>query len=505
MLKLMIVEDELMERKAINHLLSKYYENKIELINEVNNGVEAVNKGIEKRIDIILMDIQIPKIDGLKASEKIKEQSPDTEIIIITAHSKFDYAQKSIQVGVNDYLVKPYSEQEFCSVLNKNIKKINNMKKKKSRQKEIIKKINDIRPILEKEMILEIIFGTRSHLKRYKEMKRIFGIKGEEFMFLVITMRKDEEKYLTEDLFKKLKIKLNKIVNGIIAYDGLNNMVFLLIGDEIGKKTNSKRVIQLIDKIKKNFYKKNERELLIGKSSIYSDISKLSEAYNESKAAFRDEKFEKMRKCPYQKEKYIYGKLIDKDLEGAVKGLNSMFNYLKKENSNDIKEIKHYLKQFIIFLDRSMMEFFDTKEEIINVYKVEEDLNIINSIVELKEYLITIFRKTINKISAKRKDKKVEIIDMVKKYINEHYDEDITLEQIAEYVSFSKYYLSRIFKEVEGINYKKYLIKVRMEKAKEMLEEGESIKVIAFSVGYSNRNYFSSSFKKYTGIPPGQY
>ncbi|PUU88849.1 helix-turn-helix transcriptional regulator, partial [Halanaerobium sp.] len=93
----------------------------------------------------------------------------------------------------------------------------------------------------------------------------------------------------------------------------------------------------------------------------------------------------------------------------------------------------------------------------------------------------------------------------VKDYIDQNYKDDISLEDVAEYISFSKYYLSKLFKEVEGINYKDYLIKVRMEEAKKRLKNGDKIKVVACEVGYSDRNYFSRAFKKYTGISPGKF
>jgi two-component system response regulator YesN len=97
-------------------------------------------------------------------------------------------------------------------------------------------------------------------------------------------------------------------------------------------------------------------------------------------------------------------------------------------------------------------------------------------------------------------------VEKVKKYLASNYMRDISLDDMAEYVSISSYYLSRIFKKVEGINFKDYLIKIRMEKAKNMLRTGDkSVKQVGISVGYSDQDYFSKAFKKYTSFSPREY
>lgn len=97
-------------------------------------------------------------------------------------------------------------------------------------------------------------------------------------------------------------------------------------------------------------------------------------------------------------------------------------------------------------------------------------------------------------------------ITFICNYINENYSEKITLNAIADSVGFSKYYISRLFKQHMGVTIIDYLIKVRLDKAKELLGKGDySIKQISFMIGYSDPNYFTWSFKKYLGISPIKY
>jgi two-component system response regulator YesN len=151
------------------------------------------------------------------------------------------------------------------------------------------------------------------------------------------------------------------------------------------------------------------------------------------------------------------------------------------------------------------MEYYNEQQPFLSMQNLENEIELIDNLEVLKIYFEQIIGNLVEDLSNNAKEQKVEIIETVKEYIDENFSEDISLDDLAEYISFSKYYLSKLFKEVEGINYKDYLIKVRMEAAKKRLKNGEKIKVVSGEVGYSDRNYFSRAFKKYTGISPGKF
>lgn len=97
-------------------------------------------------------------------------------------------------------------------------------------------------------------------------------------------------------------------------------------------------------------------------------------------------------------------------------------------------------------------------------------------------------------------------IKAICEYLEQNYTEHITLESVTQRVGFSKYYGGRLFKQYMGTTIIDYLIQVRINKAKELLLQGEySIKQISFMVGYNDPNYFTWSFKKVTGISPAKF
>ena len=98
------------------------------------------------------------------------------------------------------------------------------------------------------------------------------------------------------------------------------------------------------------------------------------------------------------------------------------------------------------------------------------------------------------------------VVEQVVNYIEDHYSEKISLDQIAENMYLSPFYISRIFKSETGSAPIRHLINIRLEKAMELLENGYtgSIQEVAAQVGYDDAYHFSKLFKKRYGISPSQ-
>lgn len=124
MIRVMIAEDEKIEREALRMLIETYYGEDIQLVYEASTGKELLQQARKFKPQIVLMDIQMPQLDGLEAAEQLKQMDPDIEIVFLTAFSYFEYAQKAITIGALDYLVKPFSNQKFFSVMDTVIGKI---------------------------------------------------------------------------------------------------------------------------------------------------------------------------------------------------------------------------------------------------------------------------------------------------------------------------------------------------------------------------------------------
>lgn len=123
MYKLMIAEDEVLERKAINIIIKKHFDN-IDIIEEAQNGIEAVEIARRIKPDIIIMDIRMPEKNGIEAQKTILKFHHNVKTIILTAYDEFQFAQAAIKLNVIDFLLKPAKPSEIVEAINKAITSI---------------------------------------------------------------------------------------------------------------------------------------------------------------------------------------------------------------------------------------------------------------------------------------------------------------------------------------------------------------------------------------------
>lgn len=121
MYKILLVDDEVLEREALKIIIEGAFSD-VEIVGEARFGREAVEFNEKLNPDIILMDIKMPGINGIEATEIIKKNYKDKYIIILTAYDDFHFAQNAIKAGANDYLLKPARPEEIIAAINKYIK-----------------------------------------------------------------------------------------------------------------------------------------------------------------------------------------------------------------------------------------------------------------------------------------------------------------------------------------------------------------------------------------------
>ena len=125
---------------------------------------------------------------------------------------------------------------------------------------------------------------------------------------------------------------------------------------------------------------------------------------------------------------------------------------------------------------------------------------------ELFQCLSCLQREQLETIQQRRRSDIIRPIRMAKQYVQEHYSQPITLEGVCEVAGFSPSYFSALFKKETGEGFAKYLTRVRMEKAKELLQQTNlPVSEICAQVGYSDLKHFTQNFKKETNLNPGQY
>lgn len=118
MIKIVIADDEPMEREQLEDMLSSHFGENVE-IRTAENGRLAVIVATLWKADLVLMDIEMPALDGIEAARQIISQLPTCKIIFITAYSLFDYAQNAVRLGAADYILKPVDRNNVCASVEK--------------------------------------------------------------------------------------------------------------------------------------------------------------------------------------------------------------------------------------------------------------------------------------------------------------------------------------------------------------------------------------------------
>lgn len=515
MLKVLIVEDEDFERSALKFLINKYFSKILHVIGEAYNGKEALDKTLLLKPDVILMDISMPFMDGLEASEKIKAYNNDIEIIILTAFDKFEYAKKAIKCGISDYLVKPYSDKDFTSSLDALIKKMKDKSNSIIKHQRLSDNYNKVIPYIEKELITQIAFGDYSKLKDVEESFKLLEINPLRGCCIIIDNLNHNT--FSEDSVSLVKNILKFVFDYVIGARFLGDLVFFVFDGNVENVIYGNKLDDIFNKIKYELLKSVEMNVRIEVGPIVKDAGKYNYSYNQAKLLLRNKEYtsDKKDNQNYNFDYYeiddniniISGKIINEDLNGALLDAKNLLDvFLSSNNYIDLISLKNNLFKIIVNIRKNVLDFIDGNDSKLILDEIQIEIDGLFDLSDFISYFDLFLKEMYQNIMDYRNENNLSIIISAKKYIENNYMKDIRLDDVAKEVCISSYHFSRIFKKFEGVNYIQYLTKIRMEKAKELIIENKlSIKEIAIEVGYIDQNYFSRAFKKYTKFSPKEY
>ncbi|MDK0899446.1 response regulator [Clostridium perfringens] len=141
MVSIMVADDEQLERSVLTSILKKNV--RVKEIIEARNGKEALELNRELNPDIIIMDIKMPGINGIKALELIKKENPNKEIIMLTAYDDFEFIHKVLVLGGSDYILKPIKPDKIMEIVDNIIDKVENKRIELGDKKHIDEKYSD--------------------------------------------------------------------------------------------------------------------------------------------------------------------------------------------------------------------------------------------------------------------------------------------------------------------------------------------------------------------------
>lgn len=504
MLRILVVDDEFIEREGIKLLIRKY---KLPLtVLEAENGEEALevlaSHSQSQPIDILLTDIKMPFMDGMELSRLARERYPDLKILILSAYGEFHYAQKAIHYGVTSYLLKPIDVNDFV--------------------REFTKLIEQCQELQEQEregLLLQLIQsgGFKGPRRTDKAASRaLYGHKPVR-MILANTDRHlfdehyDELSTLVQESFRSLPLSVDPLI--------LNERQCVLFLSSSGPSAFPKET-ELEPHLNRLRHKMAELSgggavtLVVGRPAVQAELgeefvrmeSRLEYTffYPEGTVLFLDEAHHSEQlsdKIPKLVET-IYRHLEGKDDFGFRRGVELFFRTVEDGGRHSAVYIKYTCAE----LARRILEFSGQWDKAAWQERVE-GFFACRSLSELKQHLERVMDhagKPAEQQQSPEYTKKV--IKDVLKLIEEHYQEDISLQWLAEQVYLTQTYLSYLFSKEVGQTLVKYMTQFRMHKAEELLRSGNrTVSEICELVGYRNDSYFIKTFKAYYGVSPAKF
>jgi two-component system response regulator YesN len=458
----------------------------------------------------------MPFINGIELARILKRDYPTIKLGFISGYDEFDYAREAIELNVVSYIMKPITTDDLEEFLRK-LKKLLDEEKKQ---------IEDIESLKDKyEQSVPKIIDSNLNAYTYKEKLRSRDI--ETLVELGLDIMMNQFFVATIDLSKSLSSEKILPVKGIIdkalAPFGLvtsfrtRDGLVILAGS---KKPYSKNEIDaFLFEVTSYIKEFLNLDTAIGVSNIFKSLEDFPKHYIESRNAKNHGIYYKIGSIVFYADidaSLIENVSLDEDLladfDYAIKyydklRLEQYLNNLQDKILADDKH--HYNRQYFLLNVANRIVKFSESLSSTNVLSTE----IINQVLSFKglDQLFSWIYHSAIKIREENSSSQVNKVEnLVERAFNviekEYSDNSLNLEAVAEELDISVSYLSSLIKKHKQLTFNKYLIKVRMEKAMELLRySNEKIINISEAVGYNEVYYFSHSFKKFTTMSPKEY
>ncbi len=502
-MRILIVEDEIRIREGIRKLLNKI-DSEYEIVGEANDGVEGLDLCRNLSPDLIITDVQMPKMDGLQMLEKIYEDGFTAKAIVLSAYSEFEYARGAMKLGVTEYLLKPVNLGEFSNAL-ENVKR--QIAQDNRRKPEKVGTLDQImRELIGGRLVVDD--DTKSYL--YKNHK----ISSDQEFILIMA-------YMGNQYDSGHKTEKAALSHALSLYEGIDycNLEVDYLQSVVSIIYNCDSPSDLERWVQYQLLNSFNDHAAIGYTAVESlqqikaGLDRLF-PFMDWNLSFEDSvliSYPKITQvqtsmCVYPQELEIKMKTAicasDHDKEREL--LKSFSESFADGKVYDPHEIKESYVRFIWAIIETAKDVGNERAGEIRQQKLLERIMNAKMRKELAEVCDMI--ADILNYHEEETDSANLTVRRAKSMIGEFYHTGITLDEIASRLNITPEYLGTQFHKETGVTFSTYIKNFRIQKAKELLI-GTSLKLyeIADRVGYSDPKYFSKVFRDTTGQLPAEY
>ena len=500
-MRILIVEDEIKIRTGISRLITSHTGHTV--VGEAKNGKEGLEMIERFHPELVISDIRMPVMDGLEMVETAVTMGHTCHFVILSGYSEFEYAQKAIRNGVDDYLLKPLAPEDVTNVLDKIQKKIAEEEAEQAQTTEG----------LLRDMLLGGKKDITENCRRLEKSGAI--VDGTPLYLLAGYLGNTSTKY-QQALVKQWENMKERYSELYLYYVLLENTqeMFVLVQADI-------EVQELWRKLSRRLYQNVAEQdqpvwgctVLDRLEDIGTELQTLRDYYLYGIRIGYRELLTAQKVMAIQEREFQYPVYLESRMQAAICGGSA--DSLKKEAEQFLNYVKAMdcHPRYVRKTYKKMLAYLESVCHEVNpeAYKLlqNQDLERAASEMLTSGELEACFEKAVG-IILESKDKREDIrnyaIRRAINFIREHYSENISLDLLADRLEITPEYLSALFNKEVGINFSTFLKRFRISQAKRLLKgTDEKIYTIAQQVGYNDPKYFNRVFKEEIGVSPGDY
>lgn len=527
MLRVLIVDDEPLFRTAIRQIiLWETYQ--CEIVHESANGQDALHYARDHAVDIVIIDLQMPVMNGLAFLEQLApwEESNKPLVIMLSAYSNYEHVRKAFLLGASDYIVKEnLSEEHVGAVIGKATKLV---QEKMQETERVIRELERNTVQLKENYIRAMLLGD-SPMEDLDALYRgsycVPVCIRTDILDHTIEQRNDPqyERFMYRTMMQVLE-QYYVASHLVLIQEG--EYAVLLMMDASSRGTHERvRITETLLLIRNHVkqYLNASLSIAIAEGSADPHQWKLryDAARNLTKLRFyygSGQIFhaEDPSRIIHVKRSVIQAAWPMKDMlyklelgNGAWEAeFEQSVQRLKQLGNIDVEE--HYMLYKTLLWELGALLHMKGYEwsDIVEAERTPVDM--IEQFVTMTEVHVWLHQLLCAAGSLVDPVRKIthahpKIVEQAKQLIARHYEEQLSLSLICEWVGVSESYFSRLFVKETGENFHNYVMNYRIQKAVQMMDSGMKLYEIGEKVGYPNQAHFSKIFKKVTGKSPLHY
>ncbi len=532
MFKVFLVEDEIVVREGIrNNILWEQYG--FSFAGDAPDGELALPLIRQIQPHLLITDIRMPFMDGLALIEIVRKELPRTKIVIISGYDDFSYAQQAIQMGVEQYLLKPIAKEKISEILTSLQKKMEAEQQQQEYLARFQREAQEYETFSRRRFFERIVTGGLS-VSEISETAKSMGIELNAPCYNIVLFSLSSAGYdgsSPESYTDVLASAQDKVTQYIISHPEMilfrwNVMTYAVLvkggqdditqhtcdcveairshcamaGDDADWHIACGTPVSRLGSIPACFTQANRvlsyrylcpEEHVLSETSIQQFRKRDGAATNSGASGIDQERIRGFLSSGTQEEIDCF---IDQLLQNAGEDAVSHPLFCR------------YLIMTVCFVAAEYVDIIGCRKDSFWPRELRPDYST-STTEEARVFVRQVMRHVIELRDSESKRQQRELLTKAIGFIDDHYpDESISLDRVAKRVNISPNYFSAMFSQEVGQTFVEYLTSKRIGEAKRMLRHTDKrSSEIALAVGYKDPHYFSFVFKKVAGCTPSEY